>query len=113
MAAMEKYAAKAPSRKKGGVVLCVGWRVFVHSPSPALPAGRDIPLTDVNGNALPNDLADGQQVEILSWRPRSRDGLLYQIRRVADGREGWIPAQHLRREAVPPSVGAAAVVTGD
>jgi len=24
-----------------------------------------------------NDLADGEEVEILSWRPRSRDGLAY------------------------------------
>ena len=65
----------------------------------------------MNGAVLPNELADGQQVEILSWRPRSRDGLLYQIRRIADGCEGWIGAQHLRQDAVA-SAAAAAVVTG-
>jgi hypothetical protein len=32
-----------------------------------------------------NDLADGQEVEIASWRPRWRDGLSYQIRRLSDG----------------------------
>jgi hypothetical protein len=50
-----------------------------------------------DGYSLESDLADGQEVEILSWQPRSRRGLLYEIRRVADGREWWIAAAHLRR----------------
>ena len=55
---------------------------------------------DANGQPLANDLADGQQVEIVSWRPRSREGLLYQVRRLADGSEWWIGANYLRRQAV-------------
>lgn len=59
---------------------------------------------DVNGKPLANDLIDGQQVEIVSWRPRSREGLVYQIRRVADGSEWWIGAQYLRRQPAPQAV---------
>jgi len=50
-----------------------------------------------DGFSLESDLADGQEVEILSWQPRSRVGLLYEIRRIADGREWWLAAAHLRR----------------
>jgi len=87
-------------REKSGPIFCVGWKAFVHWPSGMRQHG-EVPLMDGNGKALPNDLVDGQRVEILSWRPRSRDGLLYQIRRIRDGREGWIVAHHLRRQETP------------
>jgi hypothetical protein len=63
-----------------------------------------------DGDSLDSDLADGQEVEILSWHPRSRGGLLYEIRRVGDGREWWISAVHLRRtsETQPVSLQPAA-----
>jgi hypothetical protein len=66
-----------------------------------------VPLTDVHGTLVPNDWLDGQQVEILSWRPGSRAGLTYQIRRVADGSEGWLVAHHLRRQAAVEESAAA------
>jgi hypothetical protein len=56
-------------------------------------------MTDDAGSPLGNDLSDGQEVEILSWRPRSREGLAYQIRRLSDGKEWWIAAIYLRRRA--------------
>jgi hypothetical protein len=87
-------------RGKSGPIFCVGWKAFVHWPSPLGQPTGGVPLTDVNGAPLPNDLADGQQVEIVSWRPRSSTGLSYQIRRVADGGEGWLGASHLRKQAV-------------
>jgi hypothetical protein len=59
---------------------------------------------DPNGQPLANDLLDGQQVEILSWRPRSREGLVYQVRRTTDGKECWIGAQYLRKQATAASV---------
>jgi hypothetical protein len=90
----------APRRTKDSPVFCVGWRAFVHWPVRAAQTAGPVPLTDVNGRPLANDLVDGQPVEILSWRPRSRDGVLYQIRSLADGSEWWIGAQHLRRQAV-------------
>jgi len=71
--------------------------VFVHwPPRDGQPPGP-VPLTDTNGQPLANDLADGQEVEIVAWRPRSREGLLYQVRRLADGNEWWIGAHCLRR----------------
>ena len=85
-----------PRRDKKAPVFCVGWRAFVHWPSPSEP----VPLTDNTGRPLANDLSDGQQVEIVSWRPRSREGLMYQVRRVLDGSEWWIEARYLRKQAV-------------
>ncbi len=67
---------------------------------------------DATGQPLANDLADGQQVEILSWRPRSREGLLYQIRRTADGSEWWIGAQYLRKHAIADPAEAPLVGNG-
>ena len=66
-------------------------------------------MTDGAGAAVFNDLTDGQEVEILSWRPRSREGLSYQIRRLSDGSEWWLAATYLRRLAVPAPVGRGAV----
>ena len=89
----------APRRARNAPIFCVGWRAFVHWPLRGGGVGP-VPLTDANGQPLANDLADGQQVEIVSWRPRSREGLLYQVRRLADGSEGWIGAHCLRRQAL-------------
>jgi len=61
-------------------------------------------MFDGSGVQVSNDLADGQEVEILSWRPRSRDGLAYQIRRLSDGSEWWLAAIYLRRAAAPAAV---------
>ncbi len=65
-------------------------------------------MIDASGTAVANDLADGQEVEIVSWRPRSRDGLSYQIRRLSDGSEWWITATFLRRAAAPTLARSAA-----
>jgi len=94
----------APRRAKNAPIFCVGWRAFVHWPLRGQTL-MPVPLNDASGKPLVNDLLDGQQVEIVSWQPRSREGLLYQIRRVADGTEWWIGAQYLRREAVFSSAG--------
>ena len=90
----------APRRARNAPVFCVGWRAFVHWPLRGAPTPGPVPLMDANGQPLANDLADGQQVEIISWRPRSREGLLYQVRRLADGSEWWIGAHYLRRQAL-------------
>lgn len=100
-------------RKKNAAVFCVGWRAFVNGPRRGAQAPGPVPLTDVQGKAIANDLADGQQVEIVSWRPRSRLGMLYQVRRVADGTEWWIEATYLRREAVRGDGADAAPETRD
>lgn len=86
-----------PRPAKNELVVGVGSRAFVNW----LPAGRavaeGVPMLDATGARLANDLADGEEVEILSWLPRSRVGLSYQIRRLRDGSEWWIAATYLRR----------------
>jgi hypothetical protein len=94
----------APRRPKNAPVFCVGWRAFVHWPLRGPQTPGPVPLIDGNGQPLDNDLIDGQQVEILSWRPRSREGLVYQVRRTADGKELWIGAQYLRKQAMAEPV---------
>lgn len=88
-----------PRREKKPEIFCVGWNAFVHWPS----ANEPVPLTDTTGKPLANDLTDGQQVEIVSWRPRSREGLMYQVRRATDGSVWWIEARYLRRHAAAES----------
>ncbi len=84
---------------KNELVLCVGWHAYVNwLPTGTDPAGQ-LPLIDASGGTISNDLRDGDEVEILSWRPRSREGLAYQIRRLSDGSEWWIAATWLRRRA--------------
>lgn len=86
-----------PRRNKGELIVGAGWRVFVNWVPPAATPGLPVPLFDALGQPLGNDLSDGQEVEIMSWRPRSRHGLAYQIRRLSDGSEWWIDATYLRR----------------
>ena len=87
-------------RQPKGPVFCVGWRAFVN-----WPANLEGPVLamDRGGSPLTNDLADGQEVEILSWQPRSRAGLLYEIKRIGDGTEWWIGAAHLRSSGNGPA----------
>jgi len=79
-------------------VFCVGWHAFVHWPQRAGQPLSPVPLRDATGRVLTNDLADGQEVEIVSWRPRAREGITYQVRRLTDGTEWWIAAIYLRRQ---------------
>jgi hypothetical protein len=90
--------ARASTRRaKPEHVFCVGWHAFVHWPQRAGQPLGPVPLRDAAGRILANDLADGQEVEIVSWRPRAREGVTYQIRRLTDGTEWWIGATYLRR----------------
>ena len=107
-------ASKPASRRPKNVpVFCVGWHAFVNWPQPAGKTSSPVPMTDAVGKPIANDLADGQEVEIVSWRPRARDGVTYQIRRSADRSEWWVPVAYLRRlREAPPLVEAAGVVLG-
>jgi hypothetical protein len=86
--------------------------VFVHWPQCAEHEQGPVPLLGWDEKLLKNDLRDGQEVEILSWRPNSRRGPLYQVRRLADKSEWWIDAVYLRnrREAGAPVRPAPVVV---
>ena len=95
----------APRRPKKGPVFCVGWHAFVNWPQPAGTTPPPVPMIDGDGKPMANDLLDGQEVEIASWRPRAREGVAYQVRRSADGSEWWIAVEYLRRlRQAPPIV---------
>ena len=111
-------AKPAARRAKSEPIIGVGWRAFVNWPQRPGQLLGPVPLKDPAGQALANDLVDGQEVEIVSWRPHSREGVTYQVRRLADGTEWWIAAVHMRRRAqiepatVPPVALAARRVPG-
>ena len=96
MAYSKTQAARQPRKSSThGLILAVGGRAFVNmrpSPAPALQA-EFVPLIDDRGNPIDNDLEDGQEVEIVAWRPKTRQGLAYLIRRLSDGREWWSAAR--------------------
>lgn len=102
---MAMYNSK-PARAKNEFVVGVGSRVYVNWSPPIGQPAHPVPIFDAAGQVLANDLSDGEVVEVLSWRPRSREGLSYQIRRLSDGREWWIAATYLRRlparQTLPP-----------
>jgi hypothetical protein len=115
---MAYRSSPAVRRSKNELVLGVGGRAFVNWSPPAGQSQRPVPMVDGAGATIGNDLVDGQEVEILSWRPRSRDGLSYQIRRLSDGSEWWLGATYLRRAASRNPVTASdpiaeSVETGD
>ena len=103
----------APTRRvvKNELVVGVGSRAFGNWHPPGGTVAGGVPMLDSTGARMANDLRDGEEVEILSWLPRSRDGLSYQIRRVRDGSAWWISATYLRRGAValPPALATPAV----
>jgi hypothetical protein len=105
-----RAAKPAPTRPKKAPVFCVGWHAFVNWPQPAGTTPRPVPMTDAAGMPIANDLADGQEVEIVAWRPRAREGVAYHIRRRTDGSEWWIAVAYLRHlRQAPVLVGAVGV----
>ena len=79
------------------IVLAVGQRAFVNHPS---DSPYPVAMTDDQGLPAPASLRDGDEVEILAWRPRGSTGTRYRVRRHADGANGWLAAAELRRTAV-------------
>jgi hypothetical protein len=82
------------------VVLAVGQRAFVHHPG---DSPYPVAMTDDQGVPAPAAMRDGDEVEILAWRPRGSTGTRYRVRRHADGAHGWLAATELRRTAVRPA----------
>ena len=82
------------------VVLAVGQRAFVNHPS---DSPYPIAMTDDQGLPAPASMLDGDEVEILAWRPRGSTGTRYRVRRHTDGAHGWLAAGELRRTAVRPA----------
>jgi hypothetical protein len=93
-------------KPKTDMVVGIGAHAFINWAPPDGTTRRGVPMIDGSGATIANDLCDGEEVEILSWRPRSREGLSYQVRRMRDGREWWIAAIYLRRLPSARGVGA-------
>jgi len=85
---------------KNQLLLAIGRHAFVHLPHASGRPGESAPMSDDAGWAVANDLTDGQEVEIMAWRPRSPQGLAYRIRRLSDGKEWWIQALYLRQSSL-------------
>src|SRR5262249_3750772 len=93
------FRPRLPARTRGPV-FAVGWHAYVAcgGEGPAV-----LMSTDNDGAEAQSTLADGTEVEILAWRPRS-SGTRYRVRSGA-GVEGWLAAGRLRRaESVISSV---------
>ena len=88
---------------KNELIIGVGWRAYINWSSVPGRTEQPVPMIDAAGNQIGNDLVDGQEVEIVSWQPRSRTGLSYQVRRISDGTDWWIAAKYLRRLREPSS----------
>src|SRR5437867_1440186 len=87
------FRARLPARTRAPI-FAVGWRAYVASPvdGPARLTVSEEADADPNGISM----ADGTEVEILAWRPRS-NGTRYRVRSTRAGLEGWLAAGSLRR----------------
>lgn len=88
----------AQPRSRSTPVMAVGQRVFVNCPG---NRSGSVILGDASGKILSAvHLADGVEVEVIAWRPGWSDAR-YRVRASADGADGWLPADNLRRALVP------------
>jgi len=97
-------AKSGPHALKNELLVPVGWHAFVNWPQKSGERATSVPLAIAESSGTTNDLCDGQEVEILAWRPFASGGLSYQIRRLSDSSEFWVRALYLRtlRDAPKP-----------
>ncbi len=91
--------SKPVKRRAAPAVFGIGWCAFINCPR--LPGGelsQTVPTLDALGAADSNSLHEGTEVQILAWLPKSRNGALYQVRRLRDGAEAWVLGIHLRHK---------------
>jgi len=80
-------------------VIAVGQRVFVNCPG---GLSGSVALSDENGKLLSTvHLADGDEVEVVAWRPRVAGEALYRVRAPSSGADGWLATVNLRTALVP------------
>jgi hypothetical protein len=84
---------------KNQLLIAIGGRAFVHLPSSPAEFGDFTPLDSGTEPRPSGDPRDGQEVEIVAWRPQSAQGLSYHVRRLSDRREWWARAICLRKSA--------------
>jgi hypothetical protein len=81
---------------KNQLVLAVGRHAWLHLPPTGAADGEFTPFGQEKKTAPASALSDGQEVEIIAWRPTGAGGVAYQIQRLSDRLEWWAPATCLR-----------------
>lgn len=84
---------------KNQLLLAIGRHAFVHLPPTGAVHGDFIPFGVRPAAHQGSAICDGQEVEIIAWRPLAPQGLSYQVRRLSDCREWWAKAVCLRKSA--------------
>jgi len=75
-------------------VFAVGQHAFINCPGDGSGSAE---LGDELGESVStSQLADGVDVEVLAWRPRTPTGPRYRVRALCGAAEGWLPAANLR-----------------
>jgi hypothetical protein len=87
--------APSGTNVKNQLVLAVGRHAWLHLPTGAAD-GEFTPFGQEKKTSPADTLSDGQEVEIIAWRPTGAGGVAYQIQRLSDRREWWAPATCLR-----------------
>jgi hypothetical protein len=82
------------------LILAVGRHAFLHLPDSGAEHGDFRPFGRKVDATPDKELIDGQEVEIIAWRPMAPEGLSYQILRLSDHREWWARATCLRTSAM-------------
>ena len=100
MAFVHSRQRLVPPAGKTQVVLAVGQRAFVNTPS---DGARLVLLTDDRGVPGESALRDGTEVEIVGWRPRGATGTRYRVCDRSGGSDGWLAAEELRTTASRPT----------
>jgi len=89
---------------KNQLLLPIGHHAFIHLTGSQLEHDDFTPFGVKPGQRPGKELGDGQEVEIIAWRPHAPRGLSYQIHRLSDHREWWARATCLRRTAAAAAV---------
>lgn len=99
MAYNNSWTPKTVTPSGNQLIVAVGRRVFLDLPSDGALVGDFVPFGEKPGSLPGIALVDGQEVEIIAWRPMAAQGLSYQIQRTSDRREWWTKATCLRKTA--------------
>ncbi len=86
-------------QSSGQLILSVGRHAYLHLPPSGEETGDFTPFGWEAETSQVGELQDGQEVEIIAWRPAA-GGHFYQVRRISDCREWWARATCLRVAAV-------------
>jgi hypothetical protein len=100
---MTNYNSRMPRSSsptlKNQLLLPIGRHAFIHLPETRAVHGDFTPFGGQPDQIPAKELHDGQEVEIIAWRPMAPQGLSYQVHRLSDHREWWARATCLRATA--------------